>query len=408
MSNMLPLAGIRVLDLSRILAGPSCTQLLGDLGAEVIKVEKPGEGDDTRKWGPPYVQDAEGRDTRESAYYLCANRNKRSVAIDIARPEGAALVRRLLADCQILVENFKVGGLERYGLGYEQLRPDFPPLVYCSITGFGQTGPYKDRAGYDYLAQGHGGLMSVTGEPDGEPMKVGTAVVDVLCGMYASVGILAALRHAERTGQGQQIDLALLDTQVAGMINQATNYLVSGKVPARMGNQHPNIVPYRVYQAKDGYVILAVGNDTQFRRFCAFAGLPELADDPRFATNRARVRHRAEMDAILPPVMAGRTIAEWVRELSALGVPCGPVNTLADVFEDEQVQARGMKVQVPHASAAGGSVPLLGNPLRLSATPVRYEKGPPTLGQDTDEVLQERLDLPEQELARLREAGVIG
>ncbi|WP_191059252.1 CaiB/BaiF CoA transferase family protein [Geminicoccus harenae] len=408
MSKPLPLDGVRVLDLSRILAGPSCTQLLGDLGADVIKIERPGEGDDTRKWGPPFVTGENGADTGESAYYLCANRNKRSVAIDIARPEGAALVRRLLADCHVLVENFKVGGLARYGLAYEQLKEEFPSLVYCSITGFGQTGPYRDRAGYDYLAQGHGGLMSVTGAPDGEPMKVGVAIVDVMCGMYAATGILAALRHAERTGEGQQIDLALLDTQVATMINQATNYLVSGKAPPRLGNQHPNIVPYRVYQAKDGHVILAVGNDTQFRRFCQVAGLPELADDPRFATNRARVRHRAEMDALLPPVMATRTIREWVDELSALGVPCGPVNTLPDVFADPQVQARGMQVDVPHAVAASGTVPLLGNPLHLSATPVRYEKGPPVLGQDTDEVLAERLALSADELAGLRADGVIG
>jgi crotonobetainyl-CoA:carnitine CoA-transferase CaiB-like acyl-CoA transferase len=408
MSKPLPLDGVSILDLSRILAGPSCTQLLGDLGADVIKIERPGEGDDTRKWGPPFVVGEGGADTGESAYYLCANRNKRSVAIDIARPEGADLVRRLLAGCHVLVENFKVGGLARYGLAYEQLKEQFPSLVYCSITGFGQTGPYRDRAGYDYLAQGHGGLMSVTGEPDGEPMKVGVAIVDVMCGMYAATGILAALRHAERTGVGQQIDLALLDTQVATMINQATNYLVSGKAPPRLGNQHPNIVPYRVYQAKDGHVILAVGNDTQFRRFCQVAGLPELADDPRFATNRARVRHRAEMDALLPPVMASRTIREWVDELSAVGVPCGPVNTLPDVFADPQVQARGMQVDVPHAVAASGTVPLLGNPLQLSATPVRYEKGPPVLGQDTDEVLAERLALSADELASLRAGGVIG
>ncbi|HEX2525365.1 MAG TPA: CaiB/BaiF CoA-transferase family protein [Geminicoccus sp.] len=408
MSTALPLEGVRVLDLSRILAGPTCTQLLGDLGAEVIKVEKPGEGDDTRKWGPPYVKDGAGQDTAESAYYLSANRNKRSVAIDIATEQGAELVRRLLADCHVLVENFKVGGLTRYGLGYPQLRERFPALVYCSITGFGQTGPYRERAGYDYLAQGYGGIMSLTGEPDGQPMKVGVGIADVMCGMYACVGVLAALRHAERTGEGQQIDLALLDSQVAWLINEGTNYLLSGKPPRRLGNQHPNIVPYRVFQAADGHVILAVGNDAQFRRFCSFAGLDALPDDPRYATNLARVHHRDDLDALLPPVMAMRTIREWVDGLNALGVPCGAVNTLPDVFASPQVRARGMKVDVPHESAGSGTVPLLANPLRLSETPVQYRQGPPTLGQHTDLVLRERLGLEEDELERLRDHKVIG
>ena len=408
MSTALPLDGIRVLDLSRILAGPTCTQLLGDLGADVLKIEKPGAGDDTRKWGPPYVTGADGEPTDESAYYLSANRNKRSVAIDIAEPDGAALVRRLLADCHVLVENFKVGGLAKYGLAYDQLREEFPTLVYCSITGFGQTGPYRERPGYDYLAQGMGGIMSLTGEPDGLPMKVGVGIADVMCGMYACVGVLAALRHAERTGIGQQIDLSLLDSSVAWLINEGTNHLLSGLPPVRRGNQHPNIVPYRVYEVADGHLILAVGNDAQFRRFCTFAGLSGLADDPRFATNIARVRHRAELDVLLPPVMLTRTIAEWLRELGALGVPCGPVNTLPEVFADEQVIARGVRVDVPHAAARGGSVPLLANPLKLSATPVRYEKGPPPLGHDTDIVLRERLGLSDTALEQLRTAGVIG
>ena len=408
MSTALPLKGIRVMDLSRILAGPTCTQLLGDLGAEVLKIEKPGEGDDTRQWGPPYVTNSAGEATSESAYYLSANRNKQSVAIDIGKPEGATLVRRLLAGCQVLVENFKVGGLARYGLAYLQLRAEFPALVYCSITGFGQTGPMKDLPGYDYLAQGQGGIMSLTGDPDGVPVKVGVGISDVMCGMYACVGVLAALRHAERTGQGQQIDLSLLDSSVAWLINEGTNYLLSGEAPTRRGNQHPNIVPYRVYQVADGHVILAVGNDAQFQRFCTFVGLTELADDPRFASNIARVRHRAELDVLLPPVMLTRPAADWIRQLAALGVPCGPVNTLPQVFADPQIQARQMQIEVPHASAASGRVPLLANPLKLSETPVRYEKGPPTLGQDTDRVLHGRLGMAEDELAKLRAAGVIG
>lgn len=400
------LTGIRVLDLSRILAGPTCTQLLGDLGADVVKIERPRAGDDTRKWGPPYVEGPDGP-TAESAYFLSANRNKRSVAIDISSREGQDMVRRLLACCDVLVENFKVGDLGRYGLGWEQLREEFPRLVYCSITGFGQTGPYAPRAGYDYLAQGLGGIMSITGDPEGLPMKVGVGIADVMCGMYATVAILAALRHRDATGEGQHIDAALLDTQIAWLINEGTNYLLSGKVPRRLGTEHPNIVPYKTFESADGYVILAVGNDGQFQKWCAFAEAAVLAVDPRFATNSLRIQHRAELYAVMPGVMRRKTTKEWVEGLAALGVPCGPVNSLDQVFTDPQVQARGMRLDLPHASAAAGTVPLIANPLKMSATPPSYRHSPPTLGEHTDEVLHELLGLDGAELARLREAGTI-
>jgi crotonobetainyl-CoA:carnitine CoA-transferase CaiB-like acyl-CoA transferase len=402
------LAGIRVLDLTRILAGPTCTQLLGDLGADVIKIEKPGEGDDTRKWGPPYVEGRDGRPTRESAYYLSANRNKRSVAIDIAHPEGQRLVRELLGGCQVLAENFKVGGLARYGLDYASLAPAFPALVYCSITGFGQTGPYAPRAGYDYLAQGYGGIMSITGQPDGEPVKVGVGIADVMCGMYATVAILAALRHAEATGEGQHIDMALLDAQVAWLVNEGCNYLLSGRVPRRLGNEHPNIAPYKLFEAADGLVILAVGNDAQFRRWCAFAGADDLAADPRFGTNPLRVANREALYALMPAYMRRKTVQAWVDRLSELGVPCGPVNGIDRVFADPQVRARGMRIDLPHPEAASGTVPLIANPIKMGATPPAYRAAPPTLGQHTDEVLEELLGLGVAERRRLREAGVIG
>jgi crotonobetainyl-CoA:carnitine CoA-transferase CaiB-like acyl-CoA transferase len=401
------LAGVRVLDLTRILAGPTCTQLLGDLGADVIKIERPGAGDDTRKWGPPYVQGPDGP-TAESAYYLCANRNKRSVAVDIASEAGQALVRRLLTKCDVLVENFKVGDLARYGLGWEQLEGEFPWLVYCSITGFGQTGPYAPRAGYDYLAQGLGGIMSLTGAPDGPPMKVGVGIADLMCGMYAAVAILAALRHRDATGQGQRIDAALLDTQVAWLANEATNFLLSGRVPKRQGTEHPNIVPYQTFATADGYVILAVGNDAQFQKWCRFAGAAELAADPRFATNSLRVEHRRALYALMPAYMRAKTSGEWVEGLAGLGVPCGPVNSLDQVFADAQVRARGMRIDLPHPSAALGSVPLVANPLKMSLTPPEYRHSPPTLGQHTDEVLAELLDLGEAQRAGLRAAGTIG
>ncbi len=399
-----PLSGLRVLDLTRILAGPTCTQALGDLGADVIKVERPGFGDDTRKWGPPYLKDRQGQDTDESAYYLSANRNKRSVTIDISRAEGQDLIRRLLGRCDVLVENYKVGGLAKYGLSYDQLKGDFPALVYCSITGFGQTGPYASRPGYDFLAQGMGGIMSVTGERDGEPMKVGVGISDVMCGMYAGLAIVSAVRHRDLTGEGQWIDVALVDTQVAWLVNEGLNYLTSGETPPRRGNAHPNIVPYQLFETRDGHVILAVGNDAQFRRFCDFAGVAELAADERFITNDARVRNRDAVIALLAPVLRRHTMSHWLDGLERLGVPCGPVNNIAAVFEDPQVKARGMKITMPHPA---GSVDLIASPVKMSTTPVTYRRPPPTMGQHTDEVLAELLDMDEDARASLREKEVI-
>jgi crotonobetainyl-CoA:carnitine CoA-transferase CaiB-like acyl-CoA transferase len=402
-----PLQGLRIFDLTRILAGPTCTQLLGDLGAEVIKIERPGQGDDTRKWGPPFAKDADGRDTTYSAYFLSSNRNKRSVTLDIAQPEGQALAKRLIAKCDILVENFKTGGLAGYGLAYDDLRDANPGLIYCSITGFGQTGPYAPRAGYDFLAQGLGGMMSITGDPDGEPMKVGVGIADVMCGMYAVAAILAALHHRGKTGEGQYIDLALLDTQVAWLINEGLNYLTSGVVPRRLGNEHPNIVPYKVLPASDGYFILAVGNDGQYRRFCDFAGAPELAEDPRFRTNADRVVNRAPLYALLPDLTRRKTSAEWAEGLARLGVPCSPVNDIAQVFEDPQVQARDMKLTMPLAAVQGGQVDLIANPIKYSRTPVTYREPPPETGQHTESVLEDLLGLESAELSALRDRGVV-
>ena len=402
-----PLAGLRVFDLTRILAGPTCTQLLGDLGADIIKIERPGQGDDTRKWGPPYIKDREGEDTKESAYYLSSNRNKRSLAIDISHPEGQALAKRLIAQSDILVENYKVGGLAKYGLSYDDLKEDFPGLIYCSITGFGQTGPYAPRAGYDYLAQGIGGIMSLTGESEGAPMKVGVGIADVMCGMYASSAILAALHHRTNTGEGQHIDLALLDTQVAWLVNEGLNYLTSGKVPHRLGNEHANIVPYKVMPAADGFFILAVGNDRQFKSFCDFAGAPELAEDPRFVTNSDRVKNREALYALLPEVTKRKTQQEWVDGLAGIHVPSGPVNTLDQVFEDPQIRARGMKLTMPYPEAQSGEVDLIANPIKFSGTPVNYRRPPPRAGQHSEEVLQELLDLSEAEHSELKDKGVI-
>jgi formyl-CoA transferase len=406
---MPPLSNLTILDLSRILAGPWATQMLADLGAEVIKIEKPGEGDDTRRWGPPWLTAADGTPTAESAYYLAANRGKRSVAIDIAHPEGADLVRRLAAGADVLVENFKVGGLAKYGLDWATLSALNPRLVYCSITGYGQTGPNAHRAGYDAAIQAEAGLMSITGEPDGAPgagpQKVGVAVADLMTGMYAVAGILAALRHAERTGQGQHIDLALYDTQVGWLANQAMNWLVGGVVPERRGTAHPNIVPYQVMPAADGHFMLAVGNDAQFRRCCEVIGAPELADDPRYATNAARVAHRDTLVPLLADILRTRPAAEWLARLEAATVPCGPVNTLDAVFASEQSRDRGLRIDLPHPVA--GSVPQVANPLRLSATPVEYPRAPPLLGADTRDVLMQRLELAEGELGRLVAAGVV-
>ena len=381
------LQGIRVLDLSRVLAGPWASQLLGDLGADVIKVERPGAGDDTRSWGPPWVE-AGDADNRQAAYFQCTNRNKRSITIDMATPEGQAEVRALAARADAVLENFKVGGLKGYGLDYESLKAINPRLIYCSITGFGQTGPYAKRAGYDFLIQGMGGLMSLTGRADGDegagPQKVGVALVDIMTGLYATIGVLAALQHRERSGQGQHVDLALLDVQVATLANQAANYLASGEAPRRLGNAHPNIVPYQDFPTADGDMILAIGNDGQFARFCAIAGHPEWSSDERFATNPARVANRALLIPLLRQATVMRTTAEWIAALEAQAVPCGPINRIDQVFADPQVQARGMKIEVAHP--AFGSVPLVANPIRLSATPVQYRIAPPMLGEHSDAV----------------------
>ncbi|WP_422366344.1 CaiB/BaiF CoA transferase family protein [Pelagibius sp.] len=402
-----PLSGLRVFDLTRILAGPTCTQLLGDLGADVIKVERPGQGDDTRKWGPPFVPGPDGGDTTESAYFLSANRNKRSLSIDISKPEGQVLAKRLIGFCDILVENFKVGNLARYGLGYDDLKDSNPGLIYCSITGFGQTGPYAPRAGYDYLAQGMGGMMSLTGEPAGEPVKVGIGIADIMCGMYASSAILAALHHRGMTGQGQHIDLGLLDTQVAWLSYEGSNYLTSGEIPKRQGNEHPNIVPYKVMPCADGHVIIAVGNDAQFARFCCFAGCPELAEDERFQTNASRVRNREALYAMLPDITRQKTQKAWVEGLAEIGVPSGPVNTLDQVFADPQVLARDMKITMPYPGSQRTEVDLIGNPIKFSETPVDYRFAPPRAGQDSDSILEELLDISPEERARLRGKGVI-
>ncbi|MFO0107871.1 MAG: CaiB/BaiF CoA transferase family protein [Burkholderiales bacterium] len=411
------LDGIRVLDLSRVLAGPWCTQTLADLGADVIKIERPGTGDDTRTWGPPFLKDAQGQDTAEAAYYLGANRNKRSVTCDIAQPEGQALIRELVRHCDVFVENFKVGDMARYGLDYPKLSALNPRLVYCSVTGFGQTGPYSDRAGYDYAVQGIGGLMSVTGERDdlgGGPQKVGVAVADLFTGMYATVAILAALRHVDRTGQGQQVDMALLDTQVAMLANLGANYLVSGKVPGRVGNAHQNIVPYQVFETAPpagsasgsrDHLILAVGNDGQFAKFCAVAGCPELAQDPRYALNADRVRHRAELVPVLETLLKTRTKSDWLATLEGAKVPCGAINTLNEVLTDPQVHARSMVSDWVHPIKA--NLKLVASPIKMSLTPVRQDLPPPMLGQHTAQVLQEVLGWSAQQQGALRDKGII-
>ena len=406
------LAHLRILDLSRVLAGPWASQLLADLGAQVIKIEKPGSGDDTRHWGPPWLADGDGQPTREAAYYLCTNRNKRSLTVDMTTPEGQALIRELAANADVVLENFKVGGLVPYGLDYASLHALNPQLVYCSISGFGQDGPYAARAGYDFLIQGMGGLMSLTGVAEGEPgagpQKVGVALTDILTGLYAGSAILAALAHRDRdgfrSGEGQHIDLALLDVQVACLGNQALNYLVSGSAPRRMGNAHPNIVPYQDFPTADGDMILAIGNDGQFARFCAIAGHPEWAGDERFADNAARVKHRKELIPLLRQATVLRTTAEWIAALESAAVPCGPINDLAAVFADPQVQARGIRFELPHPS--GGTAPQVASPIRLSTTPVDYRRAPPTLGQDTDAVLRE-LGRSDADIADLRQKGII-
>ncbi|MGJ3443289.1 CaiB/BaiF CoA-transferase family protein [Pseudomonas sp. Je.1.5.c] len=403
------LSHLRVLDLSRVLAGPWSGQILADLGADVIKVERPGAGDDTRSWGPPFLKDAYGENTSEAAYYLSANRNKRSVTIDFTQPEGQRLVRELAAKSDIVIENFKVGGLAAYGLDYASLKVVNPKLIYCSITGFGQTGPYAKRAGYDFMIQGLGGLMSLTGRPEGEegagPVKVGVALTDILTGLYSTVAILAALAHRDQSGVGQHIDMALLDVQVACLANQAMNYLTTGNAPRRLGNAHPNIVPYQDFPTADGDFILTVGNDGQFRKFAEVAGQPQWADDPRFATNKLRVANRAELIPLIRQATVFKTTAQWVSELEQAGVPCGPINDLAQMFQDPQVLARGLAVSIAHPLA--GSVPQVASPIRLSETPVEYRQAPPLLGEHTEAVLEEVLGLDGEAVQQLRGAGVL-
>ena len=401
-----PLHGLRIFDLTRILAGPTCTQILGDLGADVIKVEQPGKGDDTRRFAPPYLRDGTGKETRESAYFASSNRNKRSIALDLANPEGQDLARRLIAESDVLAENFKTGGMKKFGLGYEQLKDEFPGLVYCSITGFGQTGPYASRPGYDVLIQAMGGIMSTTGEPDGDPQKTAVPIADIMAGMYAAVSINAALRHREVTGQGQYIDIGMLDTQVAWLANAGMNYLYAGEL-GRLGNAHPNIVPYQVFSTSDGFIVLAIGNDTQFRQFCEFAGCDELVDDERFATNDARVRNRVEVIAALRPILAAHSSVHWFNGLQQRGIGCGPINNLAQVFDDPHVQARGMVTEMPHPAIGGGAATMISSPLRLSETPVTYRYAPPLLGEHTEQVLAEVLGLDRDEIEALRVAKAI-
>ena len=409
------LAGIRVLDLSRVLAGPWCTQMLADLGADVIKVERPGAGDDTRHWGPPFLQDAAGDATREASYFTACNRNKRSITVDMAHPEGQALLRRMAAEADVVVENFKVGGLAQYGLDYESLRALNPRLIYCSVTGFGQDGPYAERAGYDLMVQAMCGLMSITGHADGAPgggpLKAGVAVIDVFTGLYASNAILAALNARDNTrsgtGQGQHIDMALLDVGMAVLANQAAGFLATGQTPGRAGNAHPSLAPYQDFRTRDGNVLLAIGNDGQFARFCAAIGQDDWAQDPRFDTNTARVQHRSALLARLEPVLQTRSTAEWVALLEDKAVPCGPINTIAQAFDDPQVRARGLRLSQPRDAGDGiAQIDTVASPLRLSATPVTYRRAPPALGQHTEEVLRE-LGLDAQAIATLKAQGAV-
>jgi formyl-CoA transferase len=386
-----PLDGLVVLDLSRILAGPTCTQLLGDLGAEVIKIESLA-GDDTRQWGPPFAMDADGQATDLSAYFMSSNRNKKSVAVDLTDPEVQTMLHDLAGRADVVIENFKPGGLRKYSLDHETLCAAYPGLVYCSISGFGQTGPNRDKPGYDLMAQGYGGIMSITGEAGEEPMKVGVGVADVVCGLYAATGILAALRHRDATGEGQHIDLALVDTTMSWLVNQGLNYLTSGIAPTRAGNAHPNIVPYQVFATSDGYVIVAVGNDSQYARFCDYLGQPDWATDPRFATNTARLAHRDTLVPMIAEALMGRTMQDVIDGLEARRVPVGPVNTIEQALESDQAQARGMTITLPAPQTAAGEVRLIGNPLKFSRTPVSYRTAPPATGADTDTVLKRSCD----------------
>jgi formyl-CoA transferase len=404
-----PLSHIRVLDLSRVLAAPWAGQNLADLGAEVIKVERPGKGDDSRAYGPPWLKDFSGNDTVESAYFAAANRGKKSITVDLSKPKGQELVRKLAERSDVLLENYKYGDLKRYGLGYEDLKAINPGIIYCSVTGFGQTGPYRDRPGYDFMIQGMGGLMSITGErddlPGGGPQRVGVPIVDIMTGMYASIAVCAAIAHRAQTGVGQHLDLALLDTQVAFLANQAMNYLATGDIPGRLGNAHPNIVPYQTFTTSDGAIILACGNDNLYRKFCEAARRPDLATDERFVTNGKRVENRATLTPLLADVFAKKTTREWVDALEAAGVPNGPINNIAQVFEEPQVVARGVKIELEHPTA--GKVPLVASPMRFSATPVEPKRPPPVLGQHTDEILRDLLGLDAATIAELKSNHVV-
>jgi len=400
-----PLSHIRVLDMTRVLAGPWTGQNLADLGAEVIKIERPGKGDDSRAFAPPYVRDADGKETSESAYYCCANRGKKSVTVDISKPEGAKIVRDLAMQSDVLLENYKFGDLTRYGLGYEQLKAINPRLIYCSITGFGQTGPDREKPGYDFMIQGMGGVMSVTGEKGEGPQRVGIPIADIMTGMYSSIAVCAALAHRAETGTGQHLDLALLDCQVAVLAYQAMNYLSTGVPPTRSGNVHPNIVPYQPFHTRDGAVIIACGNDNLFRKFCEVADCRQLLEDPRFATNADRVRNRAEIEPLIQEVTGKRTTREWVQALEGAGVPCGPINNLREVFEEPQVKARGMLRELPHSTA--GRVPQVVSPMKFSATPLEFDSAPPVLGEHTEEVLRDLLARSTEEIAALRAAHAI-
>jgi crotonobetainyl-CoA:carnitine CoA-transferase CaiB-like acyl-CoA transferase len=404
-----PLSHIRVLDLSRVLAAPWTGQNLADLGAEVIKVERPKKGDDSRAFGPPWLKDASGKETTESAYFACANRGKKSITVDLAKPAGQGIVRELAARCDVLLENYKFGDLARYGLGYDDLKQVNPRLVYCSVTGFGQTGPYRERPGYDFMIQGMAGLMSVTGErddlPGGGPQKAGIPIADIMTGMYATIAVCAALAHRAETGVGQHLDLALFDSLTAVLANQAANYLATGQSPGRLGNAHPNIVPYQTFKTADGAVILACGNDNLFRRFCEVASAPNLAGDARYATNGKRVENRVELTRILDEIFARRTTHEWVEMLEAAGVPNGPINTIEQVFAEPQAIARGLRMELPHTAA--GKVSLVRSPMRFSATPVEHERPPPLLGEHTDEILRGLLGLKDDEVAKLRADGAV-
>ena len=401
-----PLDGIKVFDLTRVLAGPHCTQILGDLGAEVIKVERPGSGDDTRGFAPPYQSNDKGEQTSESAYYTGANRNKRSITINLSTPEGQALAKKLMADCDILVENFKTGTLERYGLGYDQLKSEFPRLIYCSVTGFGQTGPYAARPGYDGLIQAMGGVMSLTGVPDGEPMKVAVPICDLMAGMYATVGILAAVRHQSETGEGQFIDIGMLDTHIGWLANQGMNYLATGENPDRIGNMHPNILPYQVMPTADGYIVLSVGNDPTFERFCKLAECEELLEDERFQTNAARVSNREFVTKTLNEITSNKSSEWWLTELEKEKIGCGPINNLDQVFADPHVKARDMVVEMDHPAMGNKPIKLIANPIKLSKTPPTYREAPPLLGQHTDEILGEA-GLSIDEIAKLKENGTV-